>query len=322
MSPVAIGAGILFLVAIVVVVLSSSQGKDQKGRALNELQGESAFDAVASETGSRGVDLVPTLTRLLERLQLSRKLQWLLLRAGIMLKPSEMAAVSLGMAAAGFLAGAILQQHSELLHGLLPAVVLAATGFAAPWLYVAYRRRKRNTQLNAQLSEALNLISSSLRSGYSFLRAAQVVIDEMDPPISDELRWVLDETSVGIALEEALDRLAYRTESDDVRLIVTAVQIQAIAGGNLAEILENTGNMIRERVRLKQELGAVTAEGRLSAGILSALPPAMGIIVNMMSPGYLAPLFSEPLGLAMLAGGTFMLLLGILTIRQMLQIQI
>jgi len=276
---VLVGAAcLLVFIAVTMLVLGWRSGQEASPRieqVVESIEGEGA----AAVPRAAGRDVSPLLTRLLDRIGLSRKLQWMLLRSGMLLKPSELAAIGL------VTAGIIGSVTTVLTHNAVIGGLVSGAGLVAPWLYVGYRIRCRRAALEGQLAEALDLIASSLRTGYSFMRALQVVINEMKPPITEELQWVLDEISVGIAMDEALERLAYRTQSKDVRLMVTAVQIQSQVGGNLAEILENTGRMIRDRFRLKQELNAVTAEGRLSAAILTALPVVMGIIVHLMSPG-------------------------------------
>jgi len=150
----------------------------------------------------------------------------------------------------------------------------------------------------------------------------QVVRSQMHPPITEEFGRVVDEVQYGIPIETALDNMVTRTGSYDLELIVAAVQTQLSVGGNLAEIFDSIGEMIRERVRLLGELGAATAEGRMSAGILIAMPIGMGLIVNMMNPGYLTPLFHDPLGLILLGVGGGLMVVGAIIIRSLINVDI
>ena len=261
------------------------------------------------------LDASPLLSKILDRLGVGRTLQIRLLQAGLLIKPSEMLALSLAMAALGYFTG--LMMHKPTL-GLL----CAPAGFAIPFFYVQFRVGMRQKALVMQLGDALSMMASSLRSGYSFMRAMQVVRDEMDAPISEEFGRVLDELNLGVSQERALQHLEDRCNSNDVELVVTACQIQASVGGNLAQILDITSGMLRERTRLQGEIAALTAEGRLSAGILILLPPALGIIVSRMSPGYMDPLFQTHTGLMLLAGAGGAMVLGILVIRKLLAVQI
>jgi tight adherence protein B len=318
MLPYLIGACALVVTAGAIVVLQvGSRGQGRNARPLRTAltRAEGSDSAGTRGDGSEGEDASPLLTRILAALGLGDRLQSLLLQAAVMLRPSEALAVVLGLSAAGGVIGL------GLLHSLPVAALGAAAGVGGPWLYLRHRCKRRVDRLNDQLAEALDLLATGLRTGYSFAKACQVVVTEMPPPISQELQWMLDEINVGLSQNVALERLAGRARSKDVRLVVTAVQIQTEIGGNLAEILENTGEMVRERIRLKQELKAVTAEGRLSAGVLVCLPFGTGLLVHLVSPGYMAPLFSNPLGHTMMLGGAVMMTLGVLVIRQLLQIE-
>ncbi len=261
-------------------------------------------------------DPAPALARLLHLTGLQSRLRWELVQAGVMLWPSELFALSAGIGALGWSLGRI-GLHSDLL-GLL----LTGAGLAAPWLAVSARRAQRLKRLTQQLPSALTMLASSLRSGYSLLRAFQVLAEEMSPPLADEVRRVLDETNVGYSLEQALTNLVQRTQSADVKLVVTAIQIQSRVGGNLAEILDRTAALIRDRFALSSEIAALTAEGRMSTAVLIGLPVGLGAIIQLLSPGYLTPLWTDPLGRVMLTGAAGMLGLGILIIKKMLDVTI
>lgn len=261
-------------------------------------------------------DPAPALARLLHLTGLQSRLRWELMQAGVMMWPSELFALSAGTGALGWCLGRI-GMHSDLL-GLL----LAGAGLTAPWLAVGARRAQRLKRLTQQLPAALTMLASSLRSGYSLLRAFQVLTEEMQPPLSEEVRRVLDETNLGYSLEQALTNLVQRTQSADVKLVVTAIQIQSRVGGNLAEILDKTAALIRDRFQLGSEIAALTAEGRMSTAVLIGLPVGLGLIIHLLSPGYLTPLWTDPLGRMMLTAAAGMLGLGILIIKKMLDVTI
>lgn len=260
-------------------------------------------------------DPAPVLTHSLQRLGLAKRVQWSLLQAGLLVRPSELLALMLAGALVGFMVGVLL-------HGIVLGGALAAGAFYLPVAYVNLRKDARRRALARQLADALAMMASSLRSGYSFLRAMQIVGDEMDAPISEEFSRVLDELNVGVAHETALQHLYDRCPTGDIELVVTACQIQASVGGNLAQILDTTSAMIRERVRLQGEIAALTAEGRLSAGILAALPLFLAVIVNHLSPGYLQPLVATRMGLIMFGGASVAMVAGLALIKRMLRIEI
>ncbi|MCE5217273.1 type II secretion system F family protein [bacterium] len=316
MPPLILLAGVGLLVVgggFAVYLATRSAGQSPPSRLAP--RAEEGAPTAQSGKGSAPDDPSPVITRVLDRLGLGRSLQKLLLQAGLLVRPTELVVLVLGLAGMGFAAGMAVR-------GFLLALVLSGVAAVVPVVYVQTRRAKRNKALVDQLSEALTMMASSLRSGYSFLRAMQVVSEEMDAPISEEFGRVLDEMNVGVSHERALKHLMDRCPSGDVELIVTACQIQSTVGGNLAEILDTTAGMIRERVRLQGEISALTAEGRLSASILCALPIFLAIVVGHLSPGYLDPLFITPMGRLLLLGAGGAMGMGMLVIKKMMAVQI
>ncbi len=261
-------------------------------------------------------DPAPLLTQSLRGTKLNQLLQWELLRAGLLIKPSEMLVICLSAGLTMYLAG--LSFHlSTATHG-----VLTLAGLAAPWIYVSARKQHRQKLLITQLPEALQLVASSLRSGFSILRGISVAAEEMPAPISEEFRWVIDEVNVGVSMDKAFGNMTTRTANPDVKLMVTAIQIQSGVGGDLAEVLETTSAMIRERFQLTAEIAALTAEGRLSAIILGGLPIGLAMLIHMLNPTYLRPLVSDPLGIGMLIAGGSLMLLGLFIINSMLNVDV
>ncbi len=285
-----------------------------QGFAPREADGEEAPSEVGPPTSPK--DPAPTLGKLLHLTGFQARLRWEIVRAGVMLWPSELLALSAGLGALGWVLGRIV------LHQGLVGALLAGGGLAVPWLLIGARRAQRLKRLTQQLPSALTMVASSLRSGYSLLRAFQILAEEMQPPISEEIRRVLDETNVGYSLDQALSNLIERTRSADVKLVVTAIQIQNRVGGNLAEILDKTAALIRDRFQLASEISALTAEGRMSTAVLVGLPIGLGLIINVLSPGYLTPLFTDPLGRMMLLVAGAMLSLGMIIIRKLLAVTI
>jgi len=304
---VIIGAAVLGIGAIGAIVMAfRSDGSSR--------QPEPPIPSAASPT-PQDLDPSPLITNSLERLGVSKRIQWHLLQAGLLVRPSELIALTLGLCSVGFAVGLVT-------YGLLLGTLLAVAASLLPLAYISMRKGARKKALLNQLSDALAMMASSLRSGYSFLRAMQIVHDEMGPPIGEEFGRVLDELNVGVTQESALQHLLDRCPAPDIELVVTACQIQDNVGGNLGEILDTTAGMIRERVRLHGEIAALTAEGRLSAGILAAMPVGLAIVVNQMSPGYLDPLVQTKPGVYLLSGAIGATLSGLLIIKKMPAIQI
>ena len=315
MTGLIVGAAVVLLGVMAAAIAAASRGDEGRGADRLVPGREEADRAPRAPRAPDQTDPSPLLTTSLERMGIRKRLQGELLQAGLLLRPSELVTLMLGTLCVGFTVGLFL-------HGLPVAIGLGLVGAGLPWAYIRGRKARRRKALVGQLAEALSMMGSSLRSGYSFMRAIQVVTNEMDPPISEEFGRVLDELNVGVSHERALKHLMDRCPSGDIELVVTACQIQATVGGNLAEILDTTAAMIRERVRLQGEIAALTAEGRLSAGILTALPVFMALIVSHLSPGYMNPLIETRVGLTMLGGAAGAMLMGVLVIKKMPRIQI
>ncbi|MCD6352124.1 MAG: type II secretion system F family protein [Armatimonadetes bacterium] len=265
--------------------------------------------------GSRG-DQAPLLGALLKRANLWEELQMELLRAGLLLKPSELIAgvVLAGLVGAGI--GIVVFRH------VAGGIFLGAGAAILPWVLIKVRQAKRSRDLANQLPDAIDMLSAALRSGFSFLRGVQTVASQMQPPISEEFRRLAAEVQMGMSTDEALDNLVDRTQCYDLELVVAAVQIQLEVGGNLSEVLDNIAETIRERIRLQQEIGAATAEVRLSSTVLFAMPVFIALAINFLNPGYLKPLFTTPLGMTLALAAGVLMALGALIIRKMMDIDI
>jgi tight adherence protein B len=260
-------------------------------------------------------DIMPWLTRLLSGTRMQRGLQAQIIQAGLLLRPAELL-VLMGLGAVvGLLAGYVIY---EILGAAVGVPIIGIT----PWSYVKVRQGIRKKKLMMQLPDALDLICSSLRSGYGFVQSMSNVATQMAPPVSDEARRLADEVALGLSLDAALQRMTERTGTHDFELMCAAVQIQTRTGGNLAELLGNLSGVIRSRIHLAGEVAALTAEGRLSGGILLALPFAFGFMLNYLSPGYLDPLFTEPLGKIILGTGVVLMAVGVFVIHKLLSIEL
>jgi len=261
-------------------------------------------------------DPIPGLSDALRGTAFWDNMQMQLLRAGLLLRPSEALIICVVSMFAGLIIGWLVTGQ------LILGILTGALGLGAPYMYMVQRAARRQAALTSQLPDALDMLSSALRSGYALTRGFQVVSSQMHPPISEEFQRVLQEVQVGISVSDALDGLLVRSDSYDLELVVAAMQTQLTMGGNLSEVLDNIAGMIRERVRLQGEIDAATSEGRMSAGILVAMPIVMALIISAVSPGYLDPLFSERLGIMLLMGAGLLMLTGVLIIKKMLDIDI
>ncbi|MEW6771811.1 MAG: type II secretion system F family protein [Bacillota bacterium] len=207
-------------------------------------------------------------------------------------------------------------------HQVFGGILGAACGFVLPisGLRVAQARRLR--AFNAQIADALVVMANTLRAGFGFLQAMEVVRREMPPPISKEFGRALTEMSFGIGAEEALLNLVKRVKSEDLDLVVTAVVIQRTVGGNLATILDTISETIRERVRIKGEIKTLTAQGRISGMIIGLLPVGLALLLYFINPAYLTALFETAAGRTMVVVAVAAEIVGLLIIRRIVDIKI
>lgn len=194
-------------------------------------------------------------------------------------------------------------------------------GYMIPDLYVNSTKKKRMAKLNKQLPEALNIISNGLRAGFSFNQAMDVAAREMDSPIKVEFQKVLRDNSIGKTMDRALTDFAGRVDDEDVDMFITALLIQRQVGGNLADVLDTISETVRERVRIRGEVQTMTAQGRMSALIISILPFGIAGFIFVSNPEYIMELFTNPIGIAMVALAVLMQVIGILIIRKMVDIE-
>lgn len=238
-----------------------------------------------------------------------RGLNTLLEQAGIDLRPGEFLVLwvgaVLGSAAAGGLFG-----------GLPLAILLAIVAVVVVRSYLTMRRGRRRRRFAEQLSDVLQLLSGSLRAGYGLLQAVDAVAREADDPAAGEFRRVLMETRIGRDLDAALDAMAERLDNQDFQWVVQAIQIHREVGGDLAEVLEAVAGTIRERDRIRRQVKALSAEGKLSAIILLALPFGVAFMLFITNPGYLAELTASVAGWALLGAAGFLMLVGALWMRR------
>ena len=242
-------------------------------------------------------------------------LQRSLYQADIFYRPETFLGVAGILACAGYLLG-------TLLGAFYWRIILAAGLGALPFLYLRFKRQLKARRLEMQMPEGMDLISRSLRAGHTLQSAMEIVGGEIDQPLGLEMKIAFEEQRLGLDLNRALHRLADRVDSQDLQFFVTAVLIQTETGGNLAEILENIGQLVRERLQLKSKIRGLTAEGRFSALILGLLPFGIFAILYYLNRDYLMVLFNDPLGHRLMLGGIISLALGILWMKKMVQIKV
>ena len=232
------------------------------------------------------------------------------------IKPSTLSGIGLLLALIGITATVLLKVPIYLapFNGLLM--------FSLPWMWLWNKRRARLAKFAAQLSDALELVARALRAGHSLGAGMHVVAEEMPSPICDEFGRVFEEQNLGIPLEDAMRSMSERVPNLDLRFFVTSVAIQRQTGGDLAEILDKIGYVVRERFRILGQVKALTGEGRLSGIVLIALPFALFAFMLNAKPEYIEPLWTTELGKKMSMVGIVAQVLGALMIRKIVNIKV
>jgi len=209
-----------------------------------------------------------------------------LARADLKLRPTEWYLIRAGsVVLLAVLAFAVYRNF-------IGAIIMAVVGFFAPPLVLKFRTRRRLRRFNDQLGDTLILLSNALKAGYSFPQAMASIARSAPPPMSEEFARATREVQLGVTTDAALQHMVARISSDDLDLVVTAVQIQRVVGGNLAEIFDNIAFTIRERVRIKGEIRTLTAQARTSSFIITGLPIFLGLVLEAINPTYISPLLS------------------------------
>jgi tight adherence protein B len=209
-----------------------------------------------------------------------------------------------------------------LIKNIFVAPLVGLFGFSLPFLWLLNKRRARLKAFAAQLPDALELVARALRAGHALGAGMHVVAEEMPSPIADEFGRVYEEQNLGIALEDAMRSMCERVPNMDLRFFVTAVAIQRQTGGDLAEILDKIGYVVRERYKILGQVRALTAEGRLSGVVLIALPFILLLVMMHINYGYVKLLWEDPVGVKMSIGGLILMLLGALVIKKIIDIKV
>ena len=195
-------------------------------------------------------------------------------------------------------------------------------GCVLPLMWLLFRRKRRLKQFATQLPDALELIARALRAGHSLAAGMALVQEEMTPPISTEFGRCADEHNFGLPLEDAMRQMTMRVPNLDLKFFATSVILQRQTGGDLAEILDKIGHLVRERFKIWGQVQALTGEGRLSGIVLLALPPALFAVVYHLNRDYVMVLFTDPMGKKLLLGAVVMQVLGALVIRKIVNIRV
>jgi len=312
-----LAAGAVFLFAAYAIRARTLRPAEARLRAL-PVEGTPA--AVENPDGS--VTLLrqaPTspISRFLSSNNYAARWQMDLDRADIKLRPNEYFMIRLGLAVATVALFTVIGRSGIVFLISLP---LSFIVYMLPAYWVNFRIRRRREKINKQLVEALTQMTNGLRAGFAFTQAMDVAARQVGPPIGDELGRVLLDINLGKTTEDALLAMNERLQSEDVDMLVTAILIQRQSGGNLAEVLENVAETIRERERITGEIRTMTSQQRLSGWVLSLWPVGLGLFLAAVNPGLMKLFFTMTLGNILLAVWVILWLIGVFAIRRILDI--
>jgi tight adherence protein B len=302
--------GGVFAVVSLLMIAAGTGASQQTKKVLATL--DSALATSWTNTSDQIVDLrkqellsaIPWIHRWLLKIELAPRLRLLLYQANLKWTAGGL----ILMCSGAFVVPSYLRylQSGDLVSSLIIGVVLGA----APIAFVFHKRKGRFKKFETELPDALDLMVSALRVGHSLNSALSLVSRECPDPVSTEFRICYDEQNYGLELRTAMDNLVTRVPLQDLRIVATAILIQKESGGNLAEVLEKTAHVIRERFRLKRQIMTHTAQGRLTGIILTLLPVVLGILLYMISPDTMSLLWKREIGVKLLYASAGMTVIG------------
>ena len=315
--PLLAGASILILFVGVSRVLSSRSRVITRLGDITAVVSEDA--AEKPSTGERPVpEVVVTLDRAIAGQSFAKRVATDLARANLKLTVAEYMLLTIAVIVVGIAGGAVVTRR----FWIIGAVVGGILGFLLPRIWLGLRQTRRLNAFNDQLGDTITLLANSLRSGYSLLQSMEMVARELPPPMSEEFERVTREIGLGLSNEEALNNLYRRIQSDDLDMMITAINIHHEVGGNLSEILDTIGHTIRERVRIKGEIRTLTAMARYSGYIVSILPIAVAGLLFVMNADYMSALWEDSCGVQMMIGSGLGMFTGWIIIRRVVNIEI
>ncbi|MDA1054051.1 MAG: type II secretion system F family protein [Planctomycetota bacterium] len=308
---------VVTLIAAVGAMLASNRATQAEDR-LDLLTGASSSSSMKGQEGTSllasGADEGKTASA--DFLNRFGDIHRFLSQANVSITAAQFLAATLGLGAVGALI--IFALGLPIFFAPLAAAVLGAI----PFCFVFIARKRRIGAFARQLPDALELISRALRAGHSLASGFSLVGDEMSQPIAGEFARCYEEQNLGIPLEEALEGMTERVPNLDLRFFSTAVILQRQTGGDLAEILDKIGHLVRERFQVYGQIQALTGEGRLSGIVLLSLPPVLFVVMFRLNPDYVMVLFTDEIGKLLLTGAVFMQLLGAVVIKKIINIKV
>jgi tight adherence protein B len=259
---------------------------------------------------------IPALDSILRRSERVSAIQKMLSQAGLDMRAGNFLGLCVAASIACAIVSYMFSNKAEI------AWIGLLVGFVLPYSYASYKRNKRFEKFEELFPEAIDTLARAVRAGHAFTTALEMITNEVADPVASEFRQLYEEQKFGMPVRDALINLTDRMPLVDVKFFVTAVMLQRETGGNLAEILDNLSYVIRERFKIQRQVRVYTAQGRLTMALLMGMPPIIVAVMMVLNPGFIRPLFSDPIGHTLLVAGITLQTVGYFVIRKIIRIQV
>jgi len=302
--------------ALVAALHQRGDARQLLANRLNTTAGRGGERAASGLFKDQRLSTIPLLDAVLARVGFTARMLRMIRQAGLTSRVGEVVLYIPLLACVAGLLGKLVSGN--------PLVTLAAAtmGGAIPLMVVQRWRRKRMRLFSEQLPDALDLVRAALQAGHGFMTALNVVADEFPDPIAQEFRTVAEEMRLGLPIRDALDRLRARVDDPNVPILIVGILVAQEVGGNLAEVLDNTTYTIRERFKILRDIQVMTAQGRLSGSVLTALPILVGLFMYFLNPVYFAPMLERETGWYMMGYALVSIMMGHIVIQRIVRIRV
>jgi len=259
---------------------------------------------------------IPAFDMMLRRSARVTEIQKMLEQGGLSMRAGNFLALSALAGIVASIVAYVLSKHIEV------AWVALLVGCLLPYFYASFRRNQRFEKFEELFPEAIDTLARAVRAGHAFTTALEMITSEVAEPVAGEFRQLYEEQKFGMPVRDALLNLTERMPLVDVKFFVTAVMLQRETGGNLAEILDNLSYVIRERFKIQRQVRVYTAQGRLTMALLMGMPPIIVVVMLVLNPSFIHPLFNDPIGHTLVVAGIVLQTIGYFVIRKIIRIQV
>jgi tight adherence protein B len=314
----------LFLATVIIIELVIFGIRNMRSTQRKKIRKRLRKYTYVEGSGSDGADIlkkrvyseIPILNAILSKVPALRSFEKLLVQANANYPAGFYLLLCLFLGLIGFLIGGMVNRNPAM------AFLLALVLGAVPYIHLARQKRIRTEKFKRQMPDGLDLVARALKAGHAFSGGISMAAEEFDDPLGPEFAEMLEEINFGISVPEALKNLTHRVECEELKYFVMGVILQRETGGNLAELIQTLANLIREKFKFEGKVRTLSAEGKLSAIILAALPFLVGGWIWISNPKYLEPLLAEPFGRVLLLFAVIMMIFGIMVMKRMVSIKV